>query len=69
MNKQTRTTLSFLSGLAIGAALGILFAPQKGTKTRTLIVDKARSLKDRSRRQLVRTKAVDHSDEDVHYAV
>lgn len=69
MNKQTRTTVSFLSGLAIGAALGILFAPQKGTKTRTLIVDKARSLKDRSRRQLVRAKAVDHSDEDVHYAV
>lgn len=46
MNKQASNFLiGLLSGAAIGAALGILFAPDKGANTRKKIGDKAKSLK------------------------
>lgn len=46
MNKQTSNFLiGLLSGAAIGAALGILFAPDKGENTRKKIGDKAKNLK------------------------
>ena len=36
----------FLTGLGIGALIGILFAPQAGEKTREMIADKAEEGRD-----------------------
>uniref|UniRef100_UPI0025C47882 YtxH domain-containing protein n=1 Tax=Marinilabilia sp. TaxID=2021252 RepID=UPI0025C47882 len=36
-----KTTLGTLTGLAIGATAGILFAPKKGSKSRKQIMDKS----------------------------
>ena len=38
--KNNQVILGVLSGLAAGALLGILFAPQKGSKTRKMILNK-----------------------------
>jgi gas vesicle protein len=35
MSKTTNTILAFVSGAAVGAATGILFAPEKGRETRS----------------------------------
>ena len=47
---NSKAVLGFLAGTAIGAILGILFAPDKGTETRRKIsqktTDTANSLKD-----------------------
>ncbi|MBO9640954.1 YtxH domain-containing protein [Siphonobacter aquaeclarae] len=34
MSKSTRTLLAFLTGAAVGASIGILYAPDKGENTR-----------------------------------
>lgn len=46
MGKDSRTMLGILAGTAIGATLGILFAPDKGSATRQRIVDEATHTKD-----------------------
>lgn len=38
--KNNQVILGVLGGLAAGALLGILFAPEKGSKTRKMIADK-----------------------------
>jgi gas vesicle protein len=38
-NKTTNTMLAVVTGAAIGAAIGILFAPDKGSNTREKIKD------------------------------
>ena len=43
---NTNTLLGVLAGTAVGASLGILFAPDKGTTTRQLIADKANETTD-----------------------
>ena len=44
--KTSKTILGVLSGVAVGAALGILFAPDKGTNTRKKIAKKSNAAKD-----------------------
>lgn len=42
--KTGNTILGLVGGLAIGAVIGILFAPDKGSKTRKKIADKSNDL-------------------------
>ena len=44
--KTTKAVLGVLAGMAAGAALGVLFAPYKGSKTRRKITKKGRDLAD-----------------------
>ena len=39
MSKNTDTAIAILAGVALGAAAGILFAPEKGEKTRKRLKD------------------------------
>lgn len=47
MANNSNALLGLLAGTAIGATLGILFAPDKGSNTRKYISDEAISTKDR----------------------
>jgi gas vesicle protein len=42
----SRVIISFLVGAAVGGALGILLAPDKGTETRKKIVEKGNEFGD-----------------------
>lgn len=44
--KNNNVLLGILGGVAVGAAIGILFAPAKGSETRKKIADKGNDLKD-----------------------
>lgn len=54
MNDNSKVLIGLLAGLAAGAALGLMFAPEKGTDTRDRL---AQSLKDLS--DSIRDKAAD----------
>lgn len=54
MNDNSKVVVALLAGLAAGAALGILFAPDKGDETRDKL---SQSLKDFS--DSIRDKAAD----------
>jgi gas vesicle protein len=43
---SSKVLLGILGGVAAGALMGILFAPDKGSKTRKKIVDKSKGLAD-----------------------
>jgi gas vesicle protein len=47
MSKNNNTIIGILAGTAIGATLGILFAPNKGSVTRKRIVDEAELQKEK----------------------
>jgi gas vesicle protein len=46
MNDNTKVVVALLAGLAAGAALGILFAPDKGTETRDKLTESLSNLGD-----------------------
>ena len=46
MNDNTKVVVALLAGLAAGAALGILFAPDKGEETRDKLSESLRNLGD-----------------------
>lgn len=54
MNDNSKVLIGLLAGLAAGAALGLLFAPDKGTETRDKL---SQSLKDLS--DTIKDKAAD----------
>ena len=47
MSNSSNTVLGLLAGTAIGATLGVLFAPNKGTETRKKIANEAVNAKDK----------------------
>ena len=49
---KTPVVVALLAGLAVGAALGVLFAPSSGSETRTLIADKSKDLTDSAKDKL-----------------
>jgi gas vesicle protein len=55
--------LWFLAGLGIGAAVGILYAPQSGSETRELLMSKAEE-----GREFVRKRARDARDQAEQWA-
>jgi len=46
MNDNTKVLVALLAGVAAGAALGILFAPDKGSETRDRLNDALKDLSD-----------------------
>jgi gas vesicle protein len=46
MNDNTKVVVALLAGLAAGAALGILFAPEKGSETRDKLSESLKDLGD-----------------------
>lgn len=56
MNDSGKIVTALLAGLAVGAVLGVLFAPEKGTETRDKIneslADLGEALKERAEEQL-----------------
>jgi gas vesicle protein len=46
MNDNSKVLIGLLAGLAAGAALGLLFAPEKGTDTRDRLSQSIKDLSD-----------------------
>ena len=51
-NKNGNSLLALLAGAAIGVGLGILFAPDKGSKTREKIKDNLDDLKEEAKSKI-----------------
>lgn len=58
MNNNESTALGIIAGTLVGAALGVLFAPYKGSKTRQMIADEAVSAKGKLEAELAAAKDV-----------
>lgn len=54
MDDNSKVLIGLLAGLAAGAALGLLFAPEKGTDTRDRLTQSLKDLSDS-----IRDKAAD----------
>ena len=50
--KTSKVVIGIIGGLAAGAVLGILFAPDKGCNTRKKIAEKGSDLKDNAKESL-----------------
>ena len=57
MSNNTNSVLALLLGAAIGAGVGILFAPDKGSKTRENIKDGLDDMTDNLKNKFAETKS------------
>lgn len=55
-NRLLKTTLWLLGGVAVGAAVGILYAPKAGTETRKDLADWLRKKREQTRDLAARLK-------------
>ncbi len=64
MNSSSKVLVALIAGVALGASLGVLFAPDKGTDVRRKIGDQARKATDSLRHTTdkIRQKADDLRD-------
>lgn len=46
MSKSSKILAAFIAGAAVGAVLGLLFAPDKGTETRKKINEEGKKMSD-----------------------
>lgn len=56
MTNATKIVTGFLTGTALGLTLGLLFAPKKGSKTRSIIAAKAKRIVDSSAQAYSKSK-------------
>ncbi|CAN5590818.1 hypothetical protein BH11BAC1_BH11BAC1_20370 [soil metagenome] len=59
MSKNSNSLFALLGGLAIGAAIGILLAPDKGSETRKKMADAAKKAADKVKEGMNATSDVD----------
>lgn len=58
MNDNSKVAIALLAGLAAGAALGLLFAPEKGSETRDKLSESLKNFGDS-----IKEKAADEIDQ------
>ncbi len=56
MTNTAKIVTGVLAGTAVGATLGVLFALEKGSKTRAIIANKAKELGDATAQTYSKTK-------------
>ena len=56
MNNTEKTIIAFATGAALGAALGILFAPAKGSKTRKRLKTEGQLVMDDLEEKIMQAK-------------
>lgn len=57
--KNKSSLIGFIAGIAVGSAIGILFAPDKGTKTRRKLKDKTSELANDLKRRIKKIEKLD----------
>ncbi|MDZ7647029.1 MAG: YtxH domain-containing protein [Cytophagales bacterium] len=56
MNNTMKIVTGIAVGTLVGATLGLLFAPKKGSKTRAMLANQANDLSTKAHRTYVQTK-------------
>jgi len=56
MNNTGKIVVAIAAGVAVGAVLGVLFAPDKGSETRKKMSDEGKKLYDDAKDKFRRTK-------------
>ncbi|MDZ4714808.1 MAG: YtxH domain-containing protein [Cytophagales bacterium] len=58
MTNTSKIAIGFAVGTLLGATLGLLFAPKKGSQTRAIIGDKARDVAEKVNRKYAQARDV-----------